>query len=155
MVAQATGAPMPRGFDPADPALKYELIVANGDVLDPSQKLRGKRDIGIRYGQIAAIAPSIPADRGVQRIDVGGRLVTPGSSICTRTSCPTSAWACRPTSWWGSPARRRRCRRAMPAGTPWGVFRHPALASARTRLFAFVHISSDRAGRAAWPRARC
>ena len=54
LVAQATGAPAPRGFDPADPALKYELVIANGDVLDPSQKLRGKRDIGIRYGQIAA-----------------------------------------------------------------------------------------------------
>ena len=26
LVAQATGAPAPRGFDPADPALKYELI---------------------------------------------------------------------------------------------------------------------------------
>jgi len=77
-VAQATGAPAPRGFDPADAALKYELVVANGDVLDPSQKLRGKRDIGIRYGQIAAIAPSIPADRSVQCIDVSGKLVTPG-----------------------------------------------------------------------------
>src|SRR4051794_36023003 len=44
-LAQAGGgAPSPRGFDPNDPALKYELVVANGDVLDPSQKLRGKRD---------------------------------------------------------------------------------------------------------------
>src|SRR5689334_15240219 len=68
-VAQATGAPAPRGFDPADPSLKYELVVANGDVLDPSQNLRGKRDIGIKNGQIAAIAPSIAADRTVQRID--------------------------------------------------------------------------------------
>src|SRR4030095_7735284 len=66
LLAQPTSAPSPRGFDPADPALKYELVVANGDVLDPSQKLRGKRDIGIRYGQIAAIAASIPPDRSVQ-----------------------------------------------------------------------------------------
>src|SRR6476660_4855828 len=77
-LAQASEAPTPRGFNPADPALRYELVVANGDVLDPSQKLRGKRDIGIRFGQIAAIAPSIAPDRSVQRLDAGGRLVTPG-----------------------------------------------------------------------------
>src|SRR5947199_94884 len=88
-LAQAGGgAPSPRGFDPADPALRYELVVANGDVLDPSQKLRGKRDIGIRYGQIAAIAPSIPADRAVQRIDVAGKLVTPGLVDLHTHLCP-------------------------------------------------------------------
>src|SRR5205823_12527438 len=47
-------------------------------VLDPSQKLHGKRDIGVKFGQIAAIASSLPADRAVQRIDAAGKLVTPG-----------------------------------------------------------------------------
>ncbi len=31
-------------------------------MLDPSQKLRGKRDLGIKHGQIAAVEASIPAD---------------------------------------------------------------------------------------------
>ena len=39
LVAQA-GQPMPMGFDPGDPALKYELVIAGGEVLDPSQNLR-------------------------------------------------------------------------------------------------------------------
>jgi dihydroorotase len=141
-VAQATGGPAPRGFDPADPALKYELVVANGDVLDPSQKLRGKRDIGIRFGQIAAVAPSIPADRSVQRIDAGGRLVTPGlidlhTHLCPHLglglpadelvpiTCTTTAVSAGDAGW-----------------HTWGVFRHLALAGSRTRLFSFVHISS-------------
>src|SRR5919198_5839718 len=68
LLAQGPAGPSPRGFNPAAPALKYELVIPNGEVLDPSQKLRGRRDIGIKYGQIAAIAPSIPADRAVQRI---------------------------------------------------------------------------------------
>jgi dihydroorotase len=51
------GGPVPRGFAPGDPALKYELVIAGGEVLDASQKLRAKRDIGIKYGQIAAISP--------------------------------------------------------------------------------------------------
>src|SRR5207249_11110615 len=56
--AQPMPAPMPRGFNPSDPALKYELVIAGGEVLDPSLRLRGKRDIGIKNGQIAAVPAS-------------------------------------------------------------------------------------------------
>jgi len=142
-LAQAGGgAPAPRGFDPADPALKYELVIANGDVLDPSQKLRGKRDIGIRYGQIAAVAASIPADRAVQRIDVAGKLVTPGLIDLHTHLCPHLGL--------GLPADEMvpiTCTTtAVSAGDAgwhtWGVFQHLALPGSRTRLFAFVHIAS-------------
>jgi len=143
-LAQAApgAAPAPRGFDPNDPALKYELVIANGDVLDPSQKLRGKRDIGVRFGQIAAIAPSIPADRAVQRIDAGGRLVTPGLIDLHTHLCPHLGL--------GLPADElvpiTATTTAVSAGDAgwhtWGVFRHLALANSRTRLFSFVHIAS-------------
>src|SRR6266404_4062268 len=36
VVAQAVSSPAARGFDPADPALKFDLVLANADVLDPS-----------------------------------------------------------------------------------------------------------------------
>jgi dihydroorotase len=87
LVAQA-GAPLPLGFNPADPGLKYELVIANGDVVDPVQKTRAKRDIGIRFGQIAAVAASIPPDRAVQRIDAAGKLVTPGLIDLHTHLCP-------------------------------------------------------------------
>ena len=66
LLAQS-GQALPMGFDPADPGLKFDLVIANGEVLDPSQALRGKRDLGIKNGQVAAILPVIPADRSVQR----------------------------------------------------------------------------------------
>jgi dihydroorotase len=141
-LAQAATGPAPRGFDPADPALKYELIVANGDVLDPSQKLRGKRDIGIRYGQIAAIAPSIPADRGVQRIDVAGRLVTPGLVDLHTHFCPHLGLGLPPDELVPITATTTAVSAGDAGWHTWGVFRHLALASSRTRLFSFVHISS-------------
>src|SRR2546428_13544415 len=53
--------PMPRGFNPSDPALKYELVIAGGDVLDPSMRFRGKRGIAVQNGQIAAGAARLPA----------------------------------------------------------------------------------------------
>jgi dihydroorotase len=141
-VAQASGAPTPRGFDPADAALKYELVIANGDVLDPSQRLRGKRDIGIRYGQIAAIAPSIPADRSVQRIDVAGRLVTPGLVDLHTHLCPHLGLGLPADEMVGITCTTTAVSAGDAGWHTWGVFRHLALANSRTRLFSFVHISS-------------
>jgi len=81
MLAQA--GPAPRGFNPADPALKYDLVIANADVLDPSQTLRGKRDIGIKNGQIAVLSSTpIAAERSAQRYEAAGRLATPTTASC-------------------------------------------------------------------------
>src|SRR5436190_23711814 len=62
-VVLAQAGPAPRGFDPADAAPKYDLLIANADVLDPSPRLRGKRDGGIKKGQIAVLSSTpIAAD---------------------------------------------------------------------------------------------
>src|SRR5450755_2581665 len=60
------------------PADKFDLVIKGGDVLDPSQSLKGKRDIGIRWGVIEAVEADIPAARALKTIDASGRLVTPG-----------------------------------------------------------------------------
>src|SRR4029450_3024546 len=57
---------------------KFDLLIKGGDVLDPSQSLRGKRDIGIRYGLIEAVETDIPAERALRVLDASGKLVTPG-----------------------------------------------------------------------------
>ena len=38
---------------------KFDLVIKGGEVLDPSQSLRAKRDIGIRFGVIEAVEPDI------------------------------------------------------------------------------------------------
>src|SRR2546430_11839208 len=60
------------------PTDKFDLVIKGGDVLDPSQPLRGKRDIGIRWGVVEAVAESIPAERALKTIDAAGKLVMPG-----------------------------------------------------------------------------
>src|SRR3984893_15940783 len=69
--ARAATAP----FGPGDP---YDLVIRGGDVLDPSQNLRGRRDIGIRNSVIAAVEPDIPAALAKQTLDAAGNLVCPG-----------------------------------------------------------------------------
>src|SRR6195952_3253106 len=69
-------------LSPADAAMgpqdKFDLVIKGGDVLDPSQSLRGKRDIGIRWGGVEAVENDIPAERALKTIDASGKLVTPG-----------------------------------------------------------------------------
>ena len=52
--------------------------VGGGEVLDPSQNLRARRDVGIRNALVAAVEPEIPAAEGRQTIDATGKLVCPG-----------------------------------------------------------------------------
>jgi len=141
LVAQA-GQPMPMGFDPGDPALKYELVIAGGEVLDPSQNLRGKRDIGIKYGQIAAIAPGIPADRAVQRIDAHGKLVTPGLIDLHTHLCPHLGIGLPADELVNITAVTTAVSAGDAGAHTFGNFRHGVVPQSRTRLFGFVHISS-------------
>jgi len=140
--AQPMPAPMPRGFNPSDPALKYELVIAGGEVLDPSLRLRGKRDIGIKNGQIAAVATSIPADRAVQRIDATGKLVTPGLIDLHTHLCPHLGLGLPADEMVGITCTTTAVSAGDAGANTWGVFHHLALPQSRTRLFAFVHISS-------------
>ncbi|HKW92832.1 MAG TPA: amidohydrolase/deacetylase family metallohydrolase [Methylomirabilota bacterium] len=141
MVAQA-GQPAPLGFNPADPALKYELVVANGDVLDPVQKTRSKRDIGIRFGQIAAVASSIPADRAVQRIDVAGKLVTPGLIDLHTHLCPHLGLGLPADELVPITATTTAVSAGDAGAHTFGNFRHGVVPQSRTRLFGFIHIAS-------------
>src|SRR3954469_8542038 len=57
---------------------KYDLVIKGGEVLDPSQNLRGRRDIGIRFARIEALEADIPVTRALRVLDASGRLVLPG-----------------------------------------------------------------------------
>src|SRR5438034_6733425 len=65
----------PKAFTAA-PA-KYDLIVKNGRVIDPSLKLDAIRDVAIAGGRIAAIETNIAGDAS-EVIDARGKLVVPG-----------------------------------------------------------------------------
>jgi dihydroorotase len=53
------------------------LVVANGTVIDPAAGLHARVDVGIAGDRIVAVGPNLPRD-GVDVLDAGGRLVTPG-----------------------------------------------------------------------------
>src|ERR1041384_1721868 len=76
--AAAIAGPPGRADAAMGPNDKFDLVIKGGDVLAPSQSLRGKRDIGIRWGMIEAVENEIPPARAAKTIDATGKLVTPG-----------------------------------------------------------------------------
>ena len=53
--AFATGIIGSEALAAMGPTDKFDLVIKGGEVLDPSQRLRGKLNVGIRYGRIEAL----------------------------------------------------------------------------------------------------
>ena len=126
-------------------AAPYDVLVTGGEALDPSQGLRGRRAVAFAWGRVAAVAPPGAIDPGAARvvIDAAGKLVTPGlvdlhthvyvggselvipaDEVCSVSGCTTVVDA-------GTAG----------ANTMLGL-RTLARDHIRTRVYAFVHISS-------------
>ena len=60
----------------AQPA--YDLILQNGHVIDPKNKVNAIADVAIQGGKIALVAPKIDTAKALKTIDVSELYVTPG-----------------------------------------------------------------------------
>src|SRR5712672_3226793 len=58
--------------------MKYDLLVTDGEVLDPAAGLKGQLDVAISGGKIVEVAASLPKNEARRKISAKGRLVTPG-----------------------------------------------------------------------------
>jgi len=124
-------------------AVRYDLLIQGGRVIDPVQKISGVRDVAIAGGRIALIAENIPAAEARQVYNASGKLVTPGlidmhthvyqyainlsvdSDIVGFQNGVTTVLDCGSTG----------------AGSFMGLRRY-VMESARTRIYALLNISS-------------
>jgi len=121
---------------------KFDLLLRNAYVVDPSQGLAALRDVGMRYGVIEALEPAIAPERALRVMDAGGRLVTPGLiDLHAHTFAFGSAI--------GIPADElvaHQCTTTTVSAGDAGAnniaaFRRFLVPGSRTRQFAFVHIA--------------
>jgi dihydroorotase len=63
---------------PAAAATKYDLLIAGGRVLDPSQNLDRMVDVAVKDGKIAALRGGIAKSDAAETIDATGKIVVPG-----------------------------------------------------------------------------
>jgi dihydroorotase len=131
---------------------KYDLVIKGGNLLDPSQSLKGRSDIGIRWGAIEAIETEIPAARASKTIDASGKLVTPG---LVDLHCHVYPYG----SAIGIPADElvqfQGTTTVVSAGDAGvnnlAALRRFIVAQTRARMYAFVHIANN--GLSAFPVA--
>jgi len=112
-------------------------------VLDPSQNLRAKRDIGIRFGIIEALESEIAPDKAQRVLSAAGKIVTPGLIDLHAHVFPYGSAI-------GIPADELIPYQATTTLVSAGdgganniaAFRRAVVPQARARLFAFVHIAN-------------
>ncbi|MGA7519204.1 MAG: amidohydrolase, partial [Pseudolabrys sp.] len=122
---------------------KFDLLIKGGDVLDPSQSLRGRRDIGIRYGVIEALEPDIAEARALRVINASGKLVTPGLVDLHSHVYPYGSAIGIPADESVVNQCATTCVSAGDAGANnFAAFRRFIVGQTRTRLYAFVHIAN-------------
>jgi len=56
----------------------YDLLIKNGRVIDPKNKIDARMDVAITQGKISRVAKDIPSAQSKKVIDATGLLVTPG-----------------------------------------------------------------------------
>jgi dihydroorotase len=139
-LAAAAGGPASAAMGPDD---KFDLVIKGAEVLDPSQSLRGRRDIGIRYGLIEALEPDIPAARALRLLDAAGKLATPGLIDLHCHVYPYGSAIGIPADELVPHQCTTTCVSAGDAGANnFAAFRRYIVAQTRTRLYAFVHIAN-------------
>jgi len=129
---------------------KFDLVIRGGEVIDPSQSLRARRDVGIRWGRIVAVEPSIDAARALQSIDATGHLVLPGLVDLHAHVYPQGSALGLPADELAPYTATTTYVSAGDAGAGnFSALKHYIIAQTRCRIFAFVHIS--RIGLAGFP----
>ena len=58
--------------------MSFDLVIRNGDIIEPGENRRFIGDIAVADGRIAAVTEGTLAGAGAQELDVAGQLVTPG-----------------------------------------------------------------------------
>jgi dihydroorotase len=142
-LALAAAGPAGGALAAMGPDDKFDLVVKGGEVLDPSQNLRARRDIGIRFGAVEALEADIPADRALKVLNAAGRLVTPGLIDLHAHVFPYGSAI-------GIPADElipfQSTTTLVSAGDAGAnniaAFRRAIVGQTRARLYAFVHIAN-------------
>ena len=138
----AVGASSPAAFAAMGPNDKFDLVVKGGEVLDPSQNLRARRDIGIRFGMIEALETDIPADKAIRVLNASGKLVTPGLIDLHAHVYPGSAIGIPGDELVPFQGTTTLVSAGDAGANTFAAFRRAVISHTRARVYAFVHIAN-------------
>lgn len=123
--------------------MDFDLVVRGGEVVDPGSGLRGRMDVGIRGGVIAAVAPALPVDGACVSVDAAGQVVTPGLfDLHTHVYWGATYWGIEPDPI----AARTGVTTWLDAGTAGGYgfpgLRRHVIDGSEARVLALLNVSA-------------
>jgi dihydroorotase len=121
---------------------RYSMILRGGEVIDPSQGLRARRDVAVADGKVAALAESLPADAAAFTIDVAGKLVVPGLvDLHTHFYHKVSRLGADPDTTFLPAGVTTAVDTGSSGWRTWPGLRDLIMARSRTRLYAFLNLA--------------
>jgi dihydroorotase len=121
---------------------KYDLLLTNGRILDPSQDIDSVADIAFKNGKVLEIATTLDKEKASQVRDVSGNLVTPGLiDLHTHIYWGGTSIGIDPTDY----ARRCGTTTMIDAGTAgagnFAGFKAHIIEPCEPRILAYLNIS--------------
>lgn len=124
-------------------ALDYDLILKGGEVVDPAQSLRGKRDVAFKGGKVAAVAESVSSEQGAEVLDVSGKLVVPGLiDLHGHFAIDIAPFGADPDETNLSVGVTTAVDAGSTGWTNFPGFRRYVIDRSETRIYAFLHLSA-------------
>jgi len=130
-------------------ACEFDLVIRNGQLIDPANRRNGRFDLAISKGRIARVAPSIPAGAGCKTVDATGLIVTPGlidihAHVYANTGIEKEI-AGETSFMPDAIAPRTGVTTIVDAGTSgwqnFEDFKHRSIDRSKTRVLAFINIA--------------
>ena len=130
---------------PAGAQQVYDLLLKNGNVIDPANRRTGRMDVAVIGNRIARVAPDLPAAHARVAIDASDYYVTPGL-----VDIHTHFYA-------GAELNLQPDHNALPSGVTTAVdagsadwktfedFKRKVIDPAKTRVLAFLNVANDMA----------
>ena len=123
--------------------MKYDLLVAGGEVIDPAAGLRGKLDVGISGGKIVEVGPSLATNEARRTISARGLLVTPGLiDIHAHVFVNAHDMGGHTDHFCSSTGVTTLCDAGSTGSATFAGLRHVIDHEVRTRIRAFVNLSA-------------
>ena len=121
----------------------FDLVIFGGRVIDPSQNIDKVADVAIKNGRVALIQTGIDPKLAAQKIDASGKIVTPGLVDLHAHVYPQASAIGLPADELAQFTATTTFVSAGDAGANnFSAFKHYIQAQARSRMYAFIHISS-------------